>query len=310
MSTLANMAEEVLLNLEGLGALQDSIAESTGTPPIVISSTATTLFLKGTQLSAGAGVIPSIIEVGDELMYVKGVTYPSPATTYDAEVSVLRGYRGTTAVEHTLTATNNLVRINPRFPNVAVKRAINDTIQGLYPRLPAIKTAEINYLANQFRYDLPADARNVLAVSVRSLGNPVQWHPARYWTFDATGGSGSATGKSIDLRDGNPGRPFRVVYTAEPTALATNSTTLASVGLPDWAREIVIYGACWRLASFVDAVSAMGASAEQTLLNDGQVGAAGRQNVARYFLGMFETRLAEGEARMQDAYPAPRHYIR
>ena len=46
------------------------------------------------------------------------------------------------------------------------------------------------------------------------------------------------------------------------------------------------------------------------LMNEGQRDAVGRQNVARYFLGMFETRLAEGEARMQDLYPAPRHYLR
>lgn len=302
MSTLANIVEEVLLNLEGFGALQDTIAlASAGS--LDNATGYTNITLTSPQLTDTTGITPTMLEVQDELMYVATTSFSAP----NLVCSVRRAYRGT---EQATFASPEYARVNPRFPRVAVKRAINNTILGLYPRLSAVKTSEITYLANQYRYDLPADARNVLAVSVRSAGHPTQWHPSRYWTFDATGGSGSVTGKSIDVRDGNPGRPFRVVYTAEPTTLASNVSTFASTGLPDWAREIVVYGACWRLASFMEAVAPMGATAEQAMMNEGQRDSVGRQNVARYFLGMFESRLAEGEARMQDTYPAPRHYIR
>lgn len=291
----------MLLNLEGFGTLQDTIALASN-GGVDNATGYTTVTLTSPQLTDDAGITPLLLEVQDELLYVAKSTFFAP----NLVCSVRRGYRGTTQATF---ATPEYARVNPRFPRIAVKRAINDTIEGLYPRLVAVKTSEISYLANKYRYDLPADARNVLAVSVRDLGQPHHWHPSRYWTYDATGGSGSVTGRSIDVRDGNPGRPFRVVYSAEPSILTSNSSLFSSTGLPDWAREIVVYGACWRLASFLETVPQADATAQQ-LLTEMQRSGVGRQNVARYFLGMFETRLAEGEARMQDAYPAPRHYIR
>lgn len=298
MSTLANLVEEVLLNLEGFGALQDTIAlASAGS---LDNATGYTLItLTSPQLTDTPGITPTMLEVQDELMYVATASFSSP----NLVCSVRRGYRGTPQATF---GSPEYARVNPRFPQLAVKRAINGTIEGLFPRLVVVKTASVSYTANRFRYDLPADARNVLAVSVPDPSNPSQWHPSRYWSFDETGGASDASVRSVEVRDGTPGQSFRVVYVAEPTTLANNSSLFSSTGLPDWAREIVVFGACWRLASFMEAVSPMGATVEQTMLNEGQEQSIGRQNVARYFLGMFEARLAEGESRLQTLYPVLR----
>lgn len=318
MATLADLTEEVLLNLEGFGSLQDTIADlypGTGTGNLVLSSgSVATLQVKSPALKSSSGITPSVIEIGDELMYVKNVAYFAPPVLYDLELDVVRGFRGTTIpTEHVLPNNGgNAIRVNPRFPRIAVKRAINDTITGLYPRLFVVKTTEINYLANRYTYDLPADARNVIAVTVQQRTSSPDWGISRHWRLDNYGGSGSATGKVLEVRDGNPSRKIRVAYTSEPQPLTANSSAFSTVsGLPEWTREVVIYGACWRLVSFMDATNTFSNSAEQRLINDGQQSSQSKsQSMARYFLGMFETRLAEAEARMQDLYPAPRHYIR
>jgi hypothetical protein len=306
MATLANLTDEVLLNLEGFGALQDTVAQVTvGSANVTTGYTDVTL--TSPQITSGSGITPSVIEVQDELMYVANATFTASPASLTCQV--LRGWRGTTQAT---PSTPDHARLNPRFPRAAVKRAINDTIAGLYPRLFVIKTTEINYQANRATYDLPADARNVIAVTVQHNPSSPDWSASRYWRMDNQGGSGSATGKVISVRDGNPGRKIRVTYTAEPATLPANSSDFAAIsGLPDWVREVVVYGACWRLVSFADASNAFSTSAEQRLINDNQQGGQSKsQSLARYFLGMFETRLAEAEGRMQDLYPAPRHYIR
>ena len=178
MATLADMVEEVLLNMEGLGSLQDSIGTINPTITAIAPST-TAIEVVSPQVKSGAGIIPSALEIGDELMYVLDVGYPTPPANADAIATVIRGWRGTTADTH--TGTTIRVRINPLVPRIAIKRAINDTILGLYPRLPAIKTTQINYLANQCRYDLPADARNVLAVTVQDYSTPSNWNRSKRW---------------------------------------------------------------------------------------------------------------------------------
>lgn len=306
MSSLANLTDEVLLNLHGFGAAQETVAQVTVGSTSLITGYATAT-LTSPQITDGSGITPSFIEVQDELMYVADSTFStSPA---QLTCDVLRGWRGT--AQETITSPAQ-ARINPAFPRIAVKRAINDTIAGLYPRLFVIKTTEIDYLANRYTYDLPADARNVIAVMAQERTTSPDWRASRKWRIDNFGGSASATGKVLEVRDGNPSRKLRVVYTAEPQTLTSNSSVFSSVsGLPDWTREVVIYGACWRLTSFTDAASVFSNTADQRLINDGQQqGQSKHQALARYFLGMFETRLAEAEARMQDLYPAPRHYIR
>lgn len=302
MTTLANLVDEVLLNLEGFGALQDTIASAT-LGSTNLGTGFTEVVLTSPQLTDAAGVTPTLLEVKDELMYVGSATFGAGTLT----CSVLRGYRGTAPVSF---GSPEYAKVNPRYPRAAVKRAINDTMLGLYPRLPAIKTTNFTYLSNTHRYDMPSDARNVLSVRIQDYSNPPQWHRAKRWAFDNAWTSTDVNGKSIEVFDGNPSKKVRVVYSAEPSIFNNESETLSTTGLLPWTREIIVLGACWRLTSFMDAVSATGSHASQMLMNEGQRDAVGRQSVARYFLGMFETRLAEAEARLQDEYPAPRHYLR
>lgn len=301
MATFEEMIQEVLMNLEGFVGDQDIY----GTLHASLTNNATSFVVDGAVFADGSGFSTGIIEVGEELIYTQSLD-----RTTGTFSGCLRGWRGTTATTH---AANELVRNNPRFPRIAIKRAINDAIKALHPRVPVLKTVELTTLGGRTTYDIPADALNVVAVSVQSVGPSQSWTRAKHWTFDATGGNNSTTKKTLDVRDTVPGRKVQVVYQAEPAELVNAADDFAATtGLFDWLRSLVILGACVRLSSYADGGRAMVTSAEQQLLNGR--GTAGTytvgQNLSKYFFGLYDQQLREAEARIQDMYPAAKHFIR
>lgn len=289
MATFEELVEECLLNLEGFTADQGIYGTLTNS----ITDTDTTFLVDGAIVSAdNSGFSTGLIEIDEELINCRYIN-----TTTGQFSQVLRGFRSSEAVAHD---AGTIVRNNPKFPRVAIKRAINDTIRQLHPHILAIKKTEITIVGSQIQYDLPADANGVISVQMEELGASKRWTDLRAWRFDSTGASNSTTGKTIDIPGAWAGRKVQIVYTIEPTTLETGNNFLIT-GLPEWTRELIVTGACWRVASFVE-------SANLLTGNVGQL--AGQQtNLAKYFLGMYNTLLAEGEARQRLEYPVRRHLV-
>jgi hypothetical protein len=296
MANLEDMIEEVLLNVEGYGGDQDIY----GTLTANITDTATTFVLAGPAFPDGSGFSTGLMEIGEELVYVQEYNRSTSTAT-----GVLRGWRGTTAKAHN---AGTRVRNNPKYPIIATKRAINDTIKALYPRLFAVKAVELSVNGATKQYDIPADANSIIDVNVKVPGASELWLPSKRWSFNNIAGSNSTSGKVINVFDGIPGYPVQVVYNAEPSTLEIGDNFQQTTGLPDFTREIVVYGACWRLVSFMDAPRVTNMLAEQSILNErNPVG--GAERLAKYFLGMYNQRLVEAEARMKMEYRPKKHYI-
>jgi hypothetical protein len=295
MALFEDIVDECLLNLEGFSADQAIY----GTLTNAIASDTTTFLVDGAVVNADqSGFSTGLIEIGDELINCRYIN-----TTTGEFSKVIRGFRSD-AVAHD---AGELVRNNPKFPRSAIKRAINDTIGQLHPHILAVKTTYITMNGGQIQYDLPSDANGVLSVQVDELGASRRWVELREWKFDLTGAPNSATGKTIDIHGGWSGRQVQVVYTVAVSALQTGND-FGVTGLPDWTRELVVYGACWRVASFVESAMLIGNTAEQQLLvtryDTGQ-----QTNLAKYFLAMYNQLLQEGEARRRLEYPVRRHYV-
>ena len=102
-----------------------------------LSSSGTTLSFNGdllTQEEKDAMDSGTIIECEQELMYCTDLD------TVNNNVTVVRGQRGTTAVEH---ANGSLVKIAPVFTRKAVFDSVCDQIKNLFPTLFAVDTQSV-----------------------------------------------------------------------------------------------------------------------------------------------------------------------
>ena len=93
----------------------------------------------------------TIIECEQELMYCTAVD------VVNNEVTIVRGFRGTTDVTH---ANGSIVKIAPPFTRKAVFDAISDQVTNLYPTLYAVDTQEVISGTGYTllgTYDAPAD---------------------------------------------------------------------------------------------------------------------------------------------------------
>jgi hypothetical protein len=290
MATLEDLVEECLLNLEGFSSDQGTY----GTLTNAISDSDTTFLVDGAIVSASnAGFTTGIIEIDEELINCRYIN-----TTTGEFSQVFRGFRSSEAVSHD---AGTIVRNNPKFPRVAVKRAINDTIRQLHPHLMAIKKTEITIIGSQVQYDLPEDANGVISVQVEELGSSRRWVDLKTWRFDSTGASNSTTGKVIDIHGGYAGYKVQIVYTVLPSNLQSGADFITT-GLPDWTRELVVAGACWRVASFVESANLITGSTDRYTMGQ-------QTNLAKYFLGMYTQLLSEGESRQRLEFPVRRHFV-
>jgi hypothetical protein len=136
---------------------------------------------------------------------------------------------------------------------------------------------------------------------MEEYGSSKRWIDLKAWRFDGTGASNSTTGKIIDIPGASAGRKVQIVYTVEPESLQ-NGNNYNLTGLPEWSREVVVMGACWRVASFIESANLVSGNTDR--FSVGQ-----QTNLAKYFLGMYNTLLTEAEARQRLEFPVRRHYV-
>lgn len=298
-TTYASLVDEILLNLSGYTLRQDRMTHLTED-----------LTIDGLNLHLGsvANIGKGVIEIGDEMLYVD--TYDRTSNT--ATIAPYgRGYNNTSAASH---LTNSKVIVAPTFPRASVKRAINDTIDAVFPQLFSVGIHTFNYNAVKTAYQLPADVQTVLYVSWKITGPSEEWLPVRGWRHDPLANSTAfASGNSISIYDRlEAGRTVQVYYTKKPATLtgsADNAVFESVTGLPSSCKDVIAYGAAYRLSSFIDPGRLNYSSAEADNA-DTKIQYGSGASTARFMLGLYQQRLTEESSKLKDVYPTRIHYTR
>jgi len=295
VTTFNELVEEVLINLEGFTLRQDRTTYLTAG----INSTDLSI-----ALANGENIGKGVIEVDEELIHLDSVD----RTDRSAVISPFgRGYRGTTAASHD---TNSKVTFAPSFPKLSVKRAINDTIKAVYPNIYGVDRTTFTFNSAQTTYSIPAAAESVLSITWQIVGPTGEWMPIRSWRHDPNANTGEyATGNTVSIYEGlTPGRTVQVVYSKEPTELSSGSDVFTTVtGLPASTRDVIVYGAAYRMVSFIDPgrLNFVAPEADQ---NDSTRQFGSGTNTARYLLALYQQRLQEEAAKQIAKQPVRVHY--
>jgi hypothetical protein len=211
--------------------------------------------------------------------------------------------------------------VSPLFPRFEIKRAINDTLNSMYPSVFAIGQYQFPFIAARTTYDLPDVVENVLSVTHHVIGPSKEWLPVRAWQLDRTAnpgewGTGGNFGKTLGIYSAVvPGRTVNVAFSKRPTLF--NITSLPSVnqeystvtGMPDYSEDVVIYGAAFRMISFLDP-SRLGALSAEADVLDNQRGPRSGENAARFLFNVYNTRLNEVAENQRRQFPIRSHYQR
>ena len=304
MSTLEQLTDRVDTLLHGYSLNMESTTWLTS----AITAGATSISVNDANV-----VSRGFIQVGDEIMYVNSTNNIDNVLTL---APWGRGQRGTPAVAH-----DNLdrVMVSPLFPRYEIKRAINDTLNAMYPQVFAIGQYQFNYVAARTTYDIPDAVQNVLSVTHSVIGPSKEWLPVRAWQLDRVAnptafGDGTNFGHSLGIYSPVvPGRAVNVAYSKRPTLFdlttATSQEYSTVTGMPDYSEDVVLYGAAFRMISFLDP-SRLGALSAEADVLDNQRGARSGENASRFLFNIYSTRLNEVAENQRRQFPIRSHYQR
>jgi len=298
-TTYANMVDEVILNLSGYTLRQDRTTHLTQD----VTSTGLTLNF-GSVENIGKGSI----EIEDELIWLDSYDRVGSTATI---APYGRGYNGTTPAVH---VTNTKVTVAPTFPRASVKRAINDTIDAVFPTLYGVGVHTFTYNSVKTAYSVPAEVETILYVSYKTIGPTEEWLPVKGWRHDPLANSTSfTTGNTVSIYDRiEAGRTVQIYYTKKPSTLtgqASSAVFETVTGLPSSARDVIIYGAAYRLASFIDPGRLNYSSAEADQA-DSKIQYGSGASTTRFLLALYQQRLNEESKKLRDVYPIRVHYTR
>jgi len=298
MPTLNEMVDEVRSSLAGYTLRQDRISYLT----TAINTTATAM-----QIGSSANLAKGVIEIDDELIWVDN--FDQANSTLNAAPGFGRGYQGTSPAPHSQYAQ---ITLTPTFPRVMIKKAINDVINSLYPKLWSVASTTFTFNASQTTYALPDDVESILYMSWQTTGSSLEWLPINRWRADPMANVATFnTQNTVNIYENiQPGRTVQVWYTTEPNTLDSNTDDYADVtGLPASSVEVVILGACYKLLSYVDDGRINLSSAEADL-NDTKIPSTAGVASSRYIFALYQQRLNEEALKLQDKYPIRVHYLR
>jgi hypothetical protein len=298
MPTLNEMIDEVRSSLAGYTLRQDRIS--------YLTSAINTTDLAMT-IGSSANLAKGVIEVDDELIWVDN--FNQSTSTLNAAPGFGRGYQGTSPAPHAQYAQ---VTLAPTFPRLMIKKAINDVINSLYPKLWAVSSTTFTFNASQTTYPLPDDAESILYMSWQTTGSSQEWLPINRWRADPMANVATFnTQNTVNIYENiQPGRTVQVWYTTEPTTLDSNTDDYADVtGLPASSAEVAILGASYKLLSYLDAGRINLSSAEADL-NDTKISSSAGVASSRYIYALYNQRLNEEALKLQDKYPIRIHYTK
>ena len=295
MTTLVDLVNETHLVLSGYSQRQDQATS------LVNNITATDLSF---VIQSGSVVSKGLVEIDDELIWIDSFDKTSNTATVSPYG---RGYRGTTAVAHT---AGTLVTIAPTFPRFAIERNVNAAIDSVYPDLFGTASTTFAFTAARTTYPLPADCIDILGISWQSIGPSKEWLPIRHYRVDRTADPATWGGsKTISISDGIiPGRTVTIRYSNKPPVLNNLTDVFESVtGLPASTREVIILGAAYRMAVYLDLGRVPATTAEANAQGGtNPIGSA--VNLSQMLKRMYQDRLQVEVRRQQEQFP-PRVHI-
>jgi hypothetical protein len=292
------MVNEVKTNLQGYTLKQDRLTYLNA----AISSVATSMIV-----GSASNLAKGTIEIDDELIWIDNFTAAS--NTLNVAPGFGRGFQNSTPTAHAQYAQ---VTLAPSFPRVSIKKAINDTINSLYPKLWAVDSFTFTFNASQTTYALPDDLEQILFVSWQTTGSSKEWLPVNRWRADGMANIATFnTTNTINIYENiQPGRTVQVYYTTTPDTLDSNSDDFADVtGLPASSQDVVTLGAAYKLLSFIDSGRISLTSAESDLADSKIPSGAGANN-SRYIYALYQQRLNEEALKLQDKFPIRLHYTK
>jgi len=297
-TTYGNIIDDVASSLAGYTMRQDRATHLTAD----INSTAVSLPLADVS-NIGKGVI----EIDEELLWLD--SYDRISSTA-AVPPYGRGYQGSTAAAHT---SGTKVTIAPTFPRTTIKKAINDTIDAAFPNLFGVATHTFAFNSAKTTYSIPANVESILYISWQDVGPSGEWLPVKSWNHDPLANASTyATNNTVSLYDRQiiPGRTVQVYYTKKPATLSSVSDVFeTTTGLPSSCKDVIVYGAAYRLASFIDPgrLNYQSADADQA---DSKIQYVSGASTARFLLALYQQRLTEESKKLRDQYPFRPHYTR
>ena len=294
-TTYSSLVDEIISNLRGYTSTPDQMTSLT------TAITATTERLKVDDI---AEVSKGVIEIDSELIYVKSVD-----TTASEAVSktTWRGFRGTLAEPHVVGAT---VTYSPLFPRSVVEREINNVILAIYPLVFGVKTFEFTPTGSVPQFDLPVGASRVMDVDMY-LNQFAGWERLRSWDVRQKAGLPSLTGIQLDLFGKFlVNHIIRVLYASAPTPLVNPADVFTTVtGLPESAKDIIVFGVQWRLAQNLDLARLPVTAVEADEL--GQPRAVGSaMSISSTFYKLYQQALERERQRLNELFPARIHLVR
>jgi hypothetical protein len=294
VSTFVNLIDETNLALTGYTNRQDQATFLTAP----IGSTDTTF-----TVADGAVLTRGLVEIDDELIWVDSFDRTTNTATIPGYG---RGFRDTTATTH---SAGTRVTISPSFPRSVIRRNLNLAIDGVYPDLFGTFYTTFTWQAAVTTYVLPQEAVDILGCAWQTIGPSKEWLPVRHYRIDRMANPTTwNSGKTISIREGIiPGRTVMVTYTKKPSTLTYDTDDFTMTGLSESAREVIILGAAYRTAMYLDMgrVPAATAEADAQQGND-PIGSAA--NIGRMLQQMYNQRLLVEVRRLQVQYPPRTHY--
>jgi len=283
-----------------------------------ISSLANTMTSTDVQFMVDPETVTNIsrglIEIDDELILVKKYDRATGTVTVMGGVNG-RGVEGTSPASH---ATNAIVTDDPMYPTSRIKEAINDTINGTFPDLWVFGEYEFPKIAARYEYPLPTDVEDVYKVTVNTIGPSAVWFPLSSWRFNPSASTTAGqikptpapTGKSLQImRDFIvPGRNIRVEYIKKPGTLTANGDDFeTTTGYPDRYVDMITYGACWRLLPAYESARLQQQAIEATERAPLVPTGAG-SNASKYYMALYQQRLAEERTRLQRLFDSYQNF--
>jgi len=300
MSTLNEMVDEIKSNLQGYTLRQDRISYVANAGGLTTTSNEITI-------GSSSNLAKGIIEIDDELIWIDSFTKSN--NTLNVIPGFGRGYQGTSPAPHAQYAQ---VTLAPTFPRVAIKKAINDTINSLFPSLWAVTSTTFTYNASVTTYALPDDLESILYLSWQTTGSSQEWLPINRWRADGMANASTFnTTNTVSIYDSvQPGRTVQVWYTTVPDNLDNNTDDFADVtGLPQSCQDVVTLGASYKLLSFLDPGRINLTSAEADSA-DSKIPSSAGVSSSRYIYALYQQRLNEEALKLKDRYPIRIHYTR
>lgn len=296
MTLFADLIDETALSLTGYTSRQDQATYLTAG----INSTQLTL-----QVQDGTVLTRGLLEIDDELIWVDSFN----RTTNTATIAPYgRGFRNTEPAAH---SAGSRVTVSPSFPRSVIRKNLNQAIDAIYPDLFGVYYTTFIFQAARTTYALPQEAIDILGLSWQTIGPSLEWLPIRHYRVDRMANPIVwNTGKTISISDGIiPGRTIQATYTKKPTQLQYDTDDFTMTGLPDSAREVIMLGAAYRTAAYLDMGRVPAATAEaDSMQQQDPIGSAA--NISRYFYQLYQQRLQIEVRRQQEMYPPRTHYSR